>query len=276
MQERFPESWKTILDVLQTSPNPLALSAVAERVDLAPSTVHRHLSQMDRVGLVRRTGRRKDARYESRPFVSTFWTAPVHALRARTTTSTWLRFEWAEGALVDWRFPLVSRLPDADAQRTILRLLDAAWKRGVLTPWLRCAHDVDLAQEIPPDRREEIRSRLADPDHHGGTTWVVYGSAARGDARAESDIDLLVILPADRPEDGPRPPLKAEIGRLVDDINLGASRSIDLVTVPRDGFFDELPTPLRNAIVREGTTVLSTFPGGEFIEATQEDAADEG
>lgn len=276
MQERFPESWNTILEVLQTSPSPLALSAIADRIDLAPSTVHRHLREMDRLGLVRRTGRRKDARYEPRPFVSTFWTAPVQALRARTGSPAWLRFEWGHTGLVDWRFPLVSRLPDVDAQRTILRLLDTAWKRGILTPWLRSANDLDVADDVPPDRRGETQARLADPDHHEGTTWVVYGSAARGDARAESDIDLLVILPANIPDNEPHPPLKAEIAHLVDDINLGASRPIDHVTVPRDGFYDELPTPLRHAIVREGMTVLSTFPGGEFIEAAQEDPAREG
>lgn len=276
MQERFPPSWNELLDILQAGDEPLPLTTIAARSELAPSTVHRHLDQMGQIGLVERTGRRKDARYAPRPFVSTFWTAPAQPIRARSTRPTWLRLEWTHPARVDWRFPLVSRLPDVDAQQTILRLLDEAWKRGILTPWLTASQTVEFGEDVPERRRDEIRRKLADPAHHEGTTWVVYGSTARGDARTESDIDLLVILPAEIPQNQPQPPLEQNIERLVDDINLGATRSIDLVTVARDALFDDLPTPLRNAILREGSTVFSTFGGGEFIETLREGSKPEG
>lgn len=275
MQKSWPESWDQILDVLQAQPSPVSLATVADQLDLAASTVHRHLEEMDRVGLVKKTGHRKEARYEPLPYVAAFWTGPAVG-RVRSPRTPWLRIHWAHTAQIDWRFPLVSRLPDREAQQTLVRLLDAAWQRGILTPWLLPMKMSGLADQIPQKRRDETMRRLADPGHHEGTTWVVYGSAARGDARSESDIDLLVILPADHPENQPQPPLKSLIERLVDDINLGATRTLDLVTVTRDGFFDDLPTPLRRAIVRQGMTIYSTVEGGDFIEAVQEEAVREG
>jgi predicted nucleotidyltransferase len=60
---------------------------------------------------------------------------------------------------------------------------------------------VDLSPRSPPDSsicqivtayRDEIRSIVAS---HGGLRVHLFGSAARGDDDAESDIDLLVDLP---------------------------------------------------------------------------------
>jgi PAS domain-containing protein len=41
---------------------------------------------------------------------------------------------------------------------------------------------------------------LADLEHHGCHTWILYGSRARGDAHAASDIDLLGIRAGGEPD----------------------------------------------------------------------------
>lgn len=57
-------------------------------------------------------------------------------------------------------------------------------------------------------KRPEIVERISDTMHHIAPTAhvILYGSEARGDARADSDIDLLVLL-----EDSEQPFIEREL-----------------------------------------------------------------
>lgn len=66
-------------------------------------------------------------------------------------------------------------------------MVDASTRRGLMT-------DTRTTRELPPllaARRKEI-IRLA--ARHGARNVRVYGSIVRGDARSDSDVDILVDL----------------------------------------------------------------------------------
>jgi predicted nucleotidyltransferase len=89
-------------------------------------------------------------------------------------------------------------------------------------------------EELLHDKREDILRIAA---RHGVTAVRVFGSAARGEATEESDIDLLIQV------QGPTTPwfpggLVAELERLL-------GRQVDVVEA------DALREPLRRAILEE-------------------------
>ncbi len=82
--------------------------------------------------------------------------------------------------------------------------------------------------------------------------WL-FGSAARGEAGAESDLDLAVLLAEDPPStlDG----LKLD---LADELSLAAGRRVDLVVANR------VPVDLVHRVMRDGVLLLDRDPGARI------------
>ena len=68
-------------------------------------------------------------------------------------------------------------------------------------------------------RREDILRIAA---RHGASNVRVFGSLARGDARADSDVDLLVSLEKGRS--------LFDLGALLEDLRMLLGREVDVVT----------------------------------------------
>jgi predicted nucleotidyltransferase len=68
-------------------------------------------------------------------------------------------------------------------------------------------------------RREDILRIAA---RHGASNVRVFGSLARGDARADSDVDLLVSLEKGRS--------LFDLGALLEDLRMLLGRDVDVVT----------------------------------------------
>ncbi len=73
--------------------------------------------------------------------------------------------------------------------------------------------------ELLKDRREDILRIAA---QHGAHNVRVFGSVARGDARPDSDVDLLVELEAGRS--------LLDLGGLLMDLQVLLDREVDVVT----------------------------------------------
>jgi uncharacterized protein len=74
-------------------------------------------------------------------------------------------------------------------------------------------------EELLADRREDILRVAA---QHGAHNVRVFGSVARGDARPDSDVDLLVELEAGRS--------LLDLGGLLMDLQTLLGREVDIVT----------------------------------------------
>lgn len=88
--------------------------------------------------------------------------------------------------------------------------------------------------EILKEKREEILRIAA---RHGVRSVRVFGSAVRGDATDESDIDLLIEV------EGPTTPWFP--GGLVAELEQALGRRVDVVEA------DAIREPLRHSILRE-------------------------
>ena len=88
--------------------------------------------------------------------------------------------------------------------------------------------------QLLEEKREEIRRIAA---KHGAHNIRVFGSVARGEARPDSDIDLLVDV-------GPNPSSWFPAG-LILDLQVVLGRRVDIVTAKG------LNTHLRESILRE-------------------------
>jgi hypothetical protein len=96
---------------------------------------------------------------------------------------------------------------------------------------------------VTPEKVEAIVHRIvevADPEQ-----VILFGSRARGDHRAESDLDLAVIL--DAPEDEVR-------SRLPHSVVRGMRMDVSLIVVSRERYEQHRPwmNSIFNAIDREG------------------------
>lgn len=79
---------------------------------------------------------------------------------------------------------------------------------------------------------------------------ILYGSQARGDARYDSDIDLLVLLP-DFEDNLAFEKRRYEIAGYLYDISLDMSADISYIIMPRSAW-EERVTPFRINVNREG------------------------
>lgn len=213
--------------------NGLTLPSIAEAMQRKPPPVFMHLKEMVHRGLVERVElpRPLGPAYRARPLLHVTYVDP---LQRRVAT-------WQTNEPVSWRFPLVSRVPDAVAQSVLRTFLPQFEERC----W-------DLLE----DRGAKKSPSLLAPDPEQSMSLVVYGSCARGEARPSSDLDLLLVQPSSIDA---TPAAKA----LVAEANLWATRKIELRTVRRSGFA-RLPPDLQATIRRDGITVYTTFLGGVF------------
>lgn len=253
-----------VFDFLLGRAKSATLHEIVEGTQVPPSSAHRILNALVREGRVERFGRQQTATYSPRERFSAQSTIRYSGNRLGERHE-WLHFEWTVHDGVDWRFPLVTRVRDSRARATLSRLLNALWEQGEFTPWLT-AGDIGSSPEFSDSEKARISKLVRDPRHYEGVTFVVFGSCARGDARKDSDIDLLVLTPPDIKENEPLHPHERNIRHVIDTINLGSSRSIDVLFATREDFWGRMPPGLQTAILADGITIYSTVRGFEFIE----------
>lgn len=266
MQSGFRDAWKPLLDTLMESDQPMALHEVADAVGVSRPTALRHLDNMRDGGLVAVEGARRNARYFPREHLWVEWTQRTRP--GMRQQEGWQRHTWSCDGAIDWRFPLVSRVPDELARQTLWRFFAEAHARGYLTPWL-----LPLAQDDPyPDHRKKSLQRqrylrnLQDPRDSHGWTFCVYGSTARGDARPGSDIDLMLIGPSEHPDLDVPFITEVPFEDLAADMSLGSPRPIQFSSFTLDQF-DGLGSWFRKDMLQHAITVYTSKPGGDFIEA---------
>lgn len=241
-----------------------SLQGLAEDIDLDASTTHRHLAHLLRAGAVVKEGGGKETTYGLKPRIEVSWTG-TSSRETASDSDHWLHWQWTGQGPVDWRFPLVSRIPQVDGQRTMQRFLEHCWQRGLLGP-------LGIMQAPPGEKTSSEPSRRMmerigqDMDRlRDGLTFIVFGSYARGDARRDSDLDVLVITPPDWALDNGAKRPADRLQDLVDEFNLGSLVPVDLVTRQREHPEEEFPKGLWFAICTEGLTVHTTNLG-EYIE----------
>lgn len=280
MQSGLLDSWRPLLDFILTAAprrgdGGVSLQAVAEGVGMTSPSTLRHLQAMTAAGWVERRGERKDARYYPARRAALTWTGMVG-------TGRWLHLEWQAHGDVDWRFPLVSRLPDPASRLTVIRFLEALEDADALSPWKMFKtwmheRELDAAiAAIPTQHQKAWKRALTTRPSIGVPAVWVFGSAVQGTQRPDSDVDVFVVTPiwgdhvkgledlrSHRHRRGERGHGLIDVGfkGMVDDaaarINLGAARQLDVVTVEEDSVTD-LPPPLLESIRREAVTV---YPG---------------
>ena len=95
-----------------------------------------------------------------------------------------------------------------------------------------------ILPEFLQSRRDEILRIAAD---HGASNIRVFGSLARGDARTDSDVDLLVDLEKGRS--------LLDLGALLEDLKRLLGREVDVVTEKG------LRSRIRQRVLREAVSL---------------------
>ncbi len=217
-------------DAAYTRRGRATLARLSEILGLSAPVVLRHLAMLVEAGVVERIpiAQSRSIGYRVRPFLQCTWIDPV-----RGVVTHWE----SQGDFV-WPFPLVSRVPDLPAQRTLLKLLVQAEVQGLLAA---------------PTSLKKHSGRPLYP------ALFVYGSCARGDARADSDLDVVVSI-------GPaKAGISAKWKNLIAEANLWAERPLDVKVLSTSQLL-EAPQGFRETLVTEGTTVFAPYPSDEFIE----------
>lgn len=260
-----------ILRVLEGAPDGLSLQETAALIERTPPPTHRLLQNLASEGRVERRGEQKEARYRLRPGVRVEWTH-----RSERGSLSWYRAAWHQHGVVDWRFPLASRIPDERGRDTVLSFLRETWHRGYLTPWLLPpyldlhSNDSNLTwAKLSVDERAEL---LKDPSNHGGIEVIAFGSCVRDEARDHSDVDVIAVTPVEGAGSWngvPQFPYEDRLHELADAINLGARRTLDLKVFSEDRLLERLTSldsQLQESIITTGITVFSSQDTPQFIE----------
>lgn len=228
---------RAILGILlqRSGADGVRLKDLTDELRLSNSAVLNHIRVLQRDDLIetRHEGPwGRGTRYFPKATFQAIWIDP-HAKRLR---------QWNSGQAIDWRFPLASRVPDAKAQAFLYHWLDL----------------LEAKNKLPKPRSRYHRQASPLPL----VCFVVYGSCARGDAGARSDIDILVYT------EGPREPLEAVV-EMAHEASLGSGRSPDIrIIQAKDWLTADLA--FRANIRAEGLTIYSTDPNASFLEDTQE------
>lgn len=225
---------RRILEALFEAPDEgWPLVRVARSVRLAHPTVLAHLRRLKEEGLViAREGGEwgHGSRYSATAATHHLWCDPARGVLA----------DWTSRGPIDWRFPLVSRVPDAPAKKFLYEWLDRAQARGLL-PSYRSRFE---PQHPPP------------PAVH----IVVFGSCARGDAGPKSDLDLLIL--GDLARRAGRP-----LVDLAHDVGLTAGRAPD-ARVLDDRAWKNATLSFRRSVQTQGKTVFSNDAAARPVEQT--------
>lgn len=216
----------------------LRLKDLTEALYLSNAAVLSHLGILQREDLIdtKHEGTwGRGTRYWPRTAFQAIWVNPP-AKRLR---------QWSSTTAVDWRFPLVSRIPDDRAQEFLHRWFDRLQFKGAL-PRMRSKYNKDSA---PP----------------ASVQVLVYGSCARGDANARSDLDILIVT------DSPKR-AAAVLVDLAHEASLGAGRSPDIrILGPKQ--WKAADAAFKANIRAEGLTVFSNDPNAPFMEDSVEAGA---
>jgi len=199
------------------------LKDLAASADVSPATAYAHLKRLEAERKVVRLEGPEGPAYAPRYYFQAEFIDPFGGALDR----------WSTNHPIDWRFPLVSRVPDDAAADFLYEWLDRAAARGLLPP-LQSRHE-------PHDDSLVLRI-------------LVYGSCARGDARKDSDVDILLDAPSEW--EG-----AAALQDLAHEVGLTAERAPDIrvwTEEMEDGFLDNL--------LREGRTVWTNVADKAFLE----------
>jgi hypothetical protein len=200
----------------------LNLEALAAHLGVSASALVRRLKVLQDAGWIERRQESlphgRAVFYVPLPCISVQWVSPRHGTA----------LSWSGHGEMDWDFPLTSQVPDAPARETLRRLLRALRDKGLL-------------HEGAPFPDEA-------PASGGGTAVVVYGSVARGTARPDSDLDLLVVT------DG-----RAEkMADIATDVSMESPRPLQ-ATFIAPAKLQALPKEIHRALSEDGLVVFDSL-----------------
>lgn len=242
----------------------LSLSQLADRLDKSPSYLSERLGKLADEGWVHRqptrTAEGRTVNFAPAEGLMVRWVSP-HQGVAR---------EWKCIGEIDWRYPLVSQVPDGKARDTLVAFLARLREKDLLDP-----HALSEA-DLPDDTGEDL--------FHLGLSIIVYGSCARGQAQPGSDVDVIVVQAASQVPDPEEADTNAitvtdEVRDIASEVGLETPRPLQ-VTVESVDTVHDLPGHIQRALASEGLVVydgLRTKPGGkpmgiwEFLEGLRDD-----
>lgn len=223
-----------IVRAMLAHPSGMGLGDIAAAVGMAGPPVLHHLRSLADEGMVEKfvPAASTRPRYRLRPFLAVTWLDPASGTYA----------SWTSRAGVDWRHPLVSRLPHPDAQESTATFLDILEREGLLAP--------PRPAKVTKKARPASSGPAAGRDD--GLRIAAFGSAARGDMGPRSDVDLLALLGRGVAKDVPERLLDAAA-----EANLVTPMRIHLL-VFREGELARVAPALAAEVRREGFVIHAT------------------
>lgn len=206
----------------QDPSDPKGVTDLAEAMEVSAPQLSRRLSDLADRGWVERLEEKTDTGrlvvYRPSSAVSIGWIS-------RHRGVAW---SWDSNAEVDWEFPLTSQVPDSGARSTLERYLRRLRRAGLL--------DLEVSESGGSERIH-------------GPLIVAYGSTARGDARPDADVDLLVLL-----DEGERDRYAERFDEVAGEVSIETPRPIQLDVAPMEDPRD-IPDQIWDALRREGLIV---------------------
>lgn len=223
---KMDASTETTLRLLLKNPGQSLAEIARGTQTTAPATLRRLRNLMDE-GLLRAEragpGNRVKA-YYAIPYFSAAWVEPAQGILT----------SWSVSGPLDWRFPLVSRVPDPASRAFLHDLLDHASGRGLLPPF--------VTREAPSIAR---------------LCMAVFGSCARDVAPPKSDLDLLFVGNSSNAR---------KLFELAHEVALDHPRQLSArLQQPAD--LHSLPETFRREIAADAKTVWSNDPARFLIES---------